>query len=491
MRRLILVGLLAFAVALTGTAYAEVQNIKVSGDIDMKAVTHNNYDLKAFQKNRSPGGGGGMSDSDDSNDDNENFTLSTVHVSVAADLTDNVSASVRLLNQRKWDSHAAGIDQISLDNAYVTLKEFLYSPLTVIAGRQNLNYGNGFVVGDGSLLADPDAVFSTSGVGGEYSAYNAFDAVRAILDFAPVTVEGVWAKVNETNVAADDESLYGAVVNYKLDRWSAEVEPYWFYKDIDGAGRAGTTITVNGATSNGGARAYEVSKTHTVGVRLAASPIENLKWSGELAHQLGYLRDTNALGAGGQKRNRSAWGASVYANYTWAKVPWTPATGVGWDYYSGEQARGTKEAADGTDRKDVFNAWDPVYRGYHTAYIQDFFSGADAPANLYTTIDANDTGAGTNRHLIYGDVLLSPMKDVKLWARYTHVRFDKAPRPGRSHHAGDEVDAKVTYDYTDDVQLALFGGWFVPGRYYDEPAATFNRGDTTAWTGGGTATVKF
>ena len=96
MKRLLLVGLLAFAVALTGTAYAEVQNIKVSGDLDMKAISHHNYDLKLKQKNESGHVGVGPI----TNDDNSNFLLSTLHVNVDADLTDNVSTSVRLLNQR-------------------------------------------------------------------------------------------------------------------------------------------------------------------------------------------------------------------------------------------------------------------------------------------------------------------------------------------------------------------------------------------------------
>jgi len=215
MRRLIVVGLLAFAVALTGTAYAEVQNIKVSGDIDLKGVSHQNYDLKAKQRNFSHEGTGGPDNV--SNDDDESFFLSTVHVQVDADLTDNVSTSVRLLNQRKWDNHVAGADQISLDTAYVTLKEFLYSPLTIIAGRQDLNYGTGFIVGKGRL-ADPEGVFpstATTGsqsTGREYSVHNSFDAIRAILDFAPLTVEGLISKNNETGVLTNDEDLYGFVV---------------------------------------------------------------------------------------------------------------------------------------------------------------------------------------------------------------------------------------------------------------------------------------
>ncbi len=487
MKRLILVGLLAFAVALTGTAYAAVQNIKVSGDLAMEGVSHHNYDLKFKQKNES----GNIAVGPITNDDDEDFALSTLHINVDADLTDNVSTSVRLLNQRKWGVFTSAPDQITIDNAYVTLKEFLYSPLTLVVGRQNLHYGSQFIVGDG-LLADPNVAFpitSSTGLqpaGREYSAFNAFDAVRAILDFSPLTVEAVFAKVNKTGVATSDETLYGIYGTYKLDRWNAQVEPYWFYKDDESGAKV---VTVNDATSAGAARTYEVNRVHTVGLRMTGSPVENLKLSGEGAHQFGTLIDTSA-GAAWRSRNRSAWAANVYANYTWAQVPWTPATGVGWTFYSGNAPRGSRFAGDGLDRNQTFTAWDPVYRGSFTTYIQDFLSGADAPANLYTTFDANDTSASTNRHLIYGDAKLSPMKDVTLWARYTHARFDKAPRPGRSHHAGDEVDVKALYDYTEDVQLNVFGGWFFPGHYYAEPESNV-RGHDLAWTVGGGGSVKF
>ena len=488
MSRSILVGLLAFAVVLSGTAYAEVQNIKVSGDLDIKGVVHSNYDLKDKQKNERQLNAGGTGDVV-TNDDDERFVLSTMHINVDADLTDNVSTSVRLLNQRKWDNFTAGVDQITIDNAYVTLREFLYSPLTIIAGRQNLRYGSQFIVGDG-LLADPEGVFpstATTGTqlnGREYSAFNAFDAIRAILDFSPVTVEGVWAKVNETGVVDNDHDLYGVVVNYKMDRWNAEVEPYWFHKrDHSGA----APVTVNDSTAAGAARTYETNEVHTGGLRLAASPIEGLKLSGEGAHQWGQLIDTTNY----QERSRDAWAANVYANYTWAAAPWTPSTGAGWVFYSGEEPNGVPEAADGFDRNDEFNAWDPMYRGSFTTFIQDFLGGADSPGNLYATFDGNDTDAATNRHLFYADLKVNPLKDITLWGRYTHVRFDEAPRPGRDTHAGDEVDVKALYDYTEDVQLGLFGGWFIPGEYYDEPVNSFNRGNDLAWTAGASGSVKF
>lgn len=512
MVRLLVVGLLAFAVVLTGTAYAEVQNIKVSGDIDLKGISQHNYDLQSFNANQNKlAGENGAVNNADSDDDDVGYFLSTVHVRVDADLTDNVSASVRLLNQRVWDAHAATQDEVHLDNAYVVLKEFLYSPLTVIAGRQDLRYGTGFIVGPG-LLADPNGYAGvtdpgprhdpdgngTGNIGREFSAYNAYDAIRLILDFAPLTVEGMLAKVNETGTTTDDADLYGVIVNYKLDQWNAEIEPYWFLKDNES-----DSITVNDALREASGTvlaAYERNEVHTVGLRLAGSPIENLRLSGEGAHQFGEIEDDNdAANQVQNKRDRDAWAATIRAEYDWVNVPWTPTTGVGWVYFSGEEGERQRTSGGGVaetgvpdvDQRDELNAWDLVFRGSFTTYVQDFFSGQDSTPNLYTTADVNDTGAATNRHLIFADVGIKPLEDLTVWARYTHARFAEAPRAGRSEHAGDELDAKVVYDYTEDVQLAAFGGWFFPGDYYDEPARDGDRSNDIAWLTGGSASVKF
>jgi len=486
------VGLLAFAVALCGTAYAEVQNIRVSGDLDVKAVAQTNYDLKAKQLNYSHEGTGTLDNV--TNDDDSRFIISTLHLQVDADLTDNVSATVRLLNQRLWEDHTAGGDQITLDNAYVVLREFLYSPLTVILGRQNLLVGNGFIVGDGAL-ADPEGVFAANDPnnvhaagnnGQEYSAFNAFDAVRLILDYSPLTLDLFYAKGNESGATEDDETLYGVVANYKLDEWDAVIEPYWIYLD-DQAGV--NTVTVNDAQFAGAGRTYEGNKVHTLGVRTSASPVENLRIDAEGAFQFGDMYDTTGVGPISE-RDREAFAASLYANYTWEDAPWTPATGLGWVFFSGEEAS-TARAGGDFDEVDEFNAWHSVYRGQFWTYIQDFLGGADAPANPYTTVDANDTGANTNRHLLYFDVNASPMEDVTLFARYVRAYFDEDPRPGRDSHAGDEFDVKATYDYTEDVTLGVFAGWFFPGDYYDGEPTTSARGDAVAWTAGGTASVDF
>ena len=36
------------------------------------------------------------------------------------------------------------------------------------------------------------------------------------------------------------------------------------------------------------------------------------------------------------------------------------------------------------------------------------------------------------------------------------------------HTLGNEFDANITYDYTEDVQFGLGLGWFVPGNAFDK-----------------------
>ena len=125
MGKLTLFCILAVVVALAVPAYAEVQNVKVSGDITARYLYRDNLDLNKNVDTSTTLGSG-----------SEDFFMSTIGVNVAADLTDNVSTTVRLVNQRDWDratdgTSADGNDSynVQLDLGYVTLKEMLLNSL--------------------------------------------------------------------------------------------------------------------------------------------------------------------------------------------------------------------------------------------------------------------------------------------------------------------------------------------------------------------------
>ncbi|MDD5553850.1 MAG: hypothetical protein PHE18_08290, partial [Candidatus Omnitrophica bacterium] len=197
-KRLILILVLAFALGITCAAYAEVQNVKVSGDITVKGVARDNLDLVKTQSEQLTNGAGTATNFDDQSAD----ILSIARIRVDADLTDNVVATVRLLNERNWNGEAIVAGQtnsniglngatanehgVDVDLAYITLKEFLYSPLTLMIGRQELHFGNDLIVGD----PDTNIYSAASNLAeGDLSARKSFDAIRATLDYNPLVVD--------------------------------------------------------------------------------------------------------------------------------------------------------------------------------------------------------------------------------------------------------------------------------------------------------------
>ena len=145
--------------------------------------------------------------------------MQQVGLNVEADLTDNVSTYVRIINERNWDDVTATTLDIDLDEAYVTLKEMLYAPLTLRIGRQNLWFGKGFIIGSNSASWNANGALTAS----EISDQTAFDAIRGTLDYDPWTLDMICAKIDENTVAAtDDFNLFGVNLGYLFDKYEAE-----------------------------------------------------------------------------------------------------------------------------------------------------------------------------------------------------------------------------------------------------------------------------
>lgn len=80
---------------------------------------------------------------------------------------------------------------------------------------------------------------------------------------------------------------------------------------------------------------------------------------------------------------------------------------------------------------------------------------------------------------------MKPMDDVTFSGEYYAYWWDKRFPNGSTtlaavntrgyqfqmtnkRFAGQEIDLKAVYDYTEDVQFALMGGWFIPGESFDK-----------------------
>jgi len=407
---------LAIVALIAVPAFAEVKNVKVSGDIDSKMITRSNYDV-----------GSGTS----ATNDNDTWFTSAVRVQVDADLTDNVSTCVRVLNERDWGAESLSttsnnLSEISLDLSYVKLKEMFYAPLTLTIGRQNIRLGSGLVIGD------PDTNDTSVGTAfaGDLSVRKSFDAVRASFDYNPLVVDVLFAKINSTinGFATDsnDTNVYGINAAYKFNQYNSEAEAYIIAKNTRSTGLKTATVDV-------------------YGLRGSLEPISKLVVSGEVAMQRGVYNDT---------RDRSAWAFDAAASYA-VDYKWSPKVGLGYVYRSGEKAANTT---------GDYKGWDTMCEDQtHGIVANQIFNG-------------NNEGGDSNSSIITASVSVVPLQDLTVAVDYynfalaqkladlsvmnsTIIMTDKKA-------LGQEVDLSLGYDYTEDVKLGLTAGFFLPGKAF-------------------------
>ena len=466
-RLLILCTILAAVAFITAPVFAEVQNVKVSGDINSGGAYRANYDI--MSTNQTANG---------QNEDNS-FLYTQARVRIDADLTDNVATTVRFLTEYDWDTQAntsgAG-DDVDLDLANVTLKEAFYAPLTVTLGRQELRYGNAFIIGDPDTnTTDADAELTA----GDLSLRKSFDAIKAVVDYSPLVVDVIYAKIDETTTAlggnnpttntADDEDLYGVNAAYDIGQYNAEAEAYWFFN------RQNDQAATNG------------DEIHTFGVRGSATPIDNLSLLAEIAWQRGDF-DKQATNARPTKRDQDALAYQIAGDYTFAdiNIPWidvaivSPALKLGWTHYDGEE---TGNAGDN-------GAWIPLYEDQtHGVVANHILGGVNGGQN--SNADILNVGGSfvplqdltlsvdfykfwLDEKLVANDNEQASNYTALMWTNLTEANYWM----NTSDDLGHEIDIALNYDYTEDVKTGLSLGWFKPGDAFDGANNTTTNDET-------------
>ncbi len=418
------------SLACLGVSLAAVENIKISGDITAQGVMR---DLSL--------GGAEVNNIDDA----ENFLLSQVRLRLDADLTEEVSAVVRLINERLWGEEDAESTDIDLDLAYLELKQFLYQPLTLTIGRQELRYGNSLIIGDPDT--NQQVATALTGVADDLSLRKSFDAVKAILDFSPWTLDLIYAQVTEGQTyIGDDVRLMGGQLAYTWNSYNGISEAYFWAMDNNRDGTDADLITTQPLENQ--------AKTYVVGGRMQFNPIERLMLSLEGAYQFGDVYVSNPL-ATSDYQHLSAFAAQVMGEYHFDNE-YKPILGLRYSYLSG----------DDDPNDDNHNSWDPMFED-------------QIPAEIINILFPN-TNAQTVS--IYGSMM--PRQDITLGLQYTWTKLAHnldgstyRPRAGAAStnvyaidrnetYLGSEIDAYMLYDYTEDVQFKLTGAWFIPGDFF-------------------------
>jgi hypothetical protein len=455
----------AVMVMLASPAFAAIQNVKVSGDITSTYVDRSNFDLGLdngllVPVVAPPASPVGLKQ--------QNVFITQTRLRVDADLSDNVSTTVGLINERAWNAEQelgsnTGTDtNVQLYLASVTMRELLYSPLTVTVGRQVFNYGNGLIMGDGGV--NNLATGNLATIAQDLTERTAYDGVKATLDYKPLSIDMFYFKNNQTilngnpNSGKSSSDVYGTDATYQLsDPMNTLVDAYLFTRfngdNNQTAQAAATTISHHGDTM------------YVPGLRLSTNPVKGLNVQGEVAWEAGN-HPVNLTGNGGNTQvdeRRNAMAAQFLATYALPVLDkYKPSVNAAYTYVSGDKTTNVPYAT-------KYTAWDP-------------FNENQGSGTIYNTLFPL-----SNMDIVAVGASVSPLEDVTAAATWSGLWANDAygtnnplaiyqPDGGtatitpatknKAKSLGNEYDLNLTYNYTEDVTFGVSVGWYVPGSVF-------------------------
>jgi len=438
MRRMLIMILAVSMVAMMAfPAFAEVQNIKVTGSITVRGFMRDNYGTT--------GSGGGAAITPNADDQIFADTGTTdwyntqTRIGISADLTDNVGATVILGNERDWgtgtaESATTDGETFKVRSAYMTMQEMLYSPLTVKIGRMPVKVADGLIIGD--------AVTNETIMASDYADTKEWDAIMGTLDYDPLTLHIGTAKLTEAlQIATDDVDVYVIDGIYKFeDDYDTVLDAYYCRAHYSSPGITGTT------GPDGWAGATPTAGTSTQGVDvdiLAAvatfTPLDRLNAKVGFAIEKGdYIKNATT------KRDVDAIAYDIAVTYALDMEQvndYSPVVGLKYVYRSGPDANNTTGDYEG---------WLPMTEDQTNGIIGDPNTNISAIAITGTAVPADRVTAG-----------------VEYWI-YTLAENETAVAGVNStdDEIGTELDLRANYAYTEDVNIGASLAWFWPGDYY-------------------------
>lgn len=390
-RLLVAVAVVAMAIP----AFSAVESVKVGGDIDIYGI---NREMNVIS---------GM--------DEMSHFQTTTRVYVQAMLTENVEAMVRLINERiwwgPWSEIPSGMDtDIDLDLAYIKVSDLLTQGLVLTVGRQEIQFGEGLVVGSAYVpyMYYPVSYFLPL-LAQDLGKQKAFDAVRVDYAFnqVPVDVTAFMAKVWEY-FTDDDGMLYGINLGFNALE-NARIEGYYIrLEDF-----------------------YNNENVITAGVRLTGD-FAGFALKGEYAKQFGEWGGVDNAG----------WALLLSGQYNFPQSEMAAYVKAQLNLYSGY---------DGGDD--------------NTAWISFF------PANVASRIGAinyilattvNPYGLSNAKVINVGGGI-SPVEKIAVSLDWFNVSYMEEPYWTDETAIGNEIDAAITYKYSEDLTFGLQYGVLLLG----------------------------
>jgi hypothetical protein len=444
-------------------SFADINNLDIGGDVKSVAVWSNNLvDLQ---------------DEDDSGDfeDSDGFLRMEAHLWFEATLADNVKAKISFEVDRDWEGNAdeegaetgsnsvfSGDSDLNvfLEEAWIKAPDLFGSVVSLSIGRQFLQYGDGFIIGD----SQPDSPVNLKSLG-EWEQ-DPFDAAVLSADFDGIIADVVYAKSVEEHDADADSDLFGLHVQ------TSRLEPhvfsayYWFLRTEDESFARYDKVYSAGE-----------ERLQVVGIRAEGElPLLNdptLSYVGEFAYQFGDVEDVEF---DGRTEDISAFAA--HAGLMWRPEA-TIGPMVGFDYFF-------LSGGDGFDDEgqlDDENEWRQVFENHTYGEIAEnwvftnmhIFSLCLGADNLmdgkleamlkyyYFLLDEEDSDFGYASLATSGPGYYDYDKASSSGSGYAYPYASTAALNGDDNDFGHEVDLFLTYNVSESLVAKVAGGVFIPG----------------------------
>ena len=441
------VWLIVAVTALCGMAastFAQVQNIRLSGDVRIRGYYISDAGSSAA--------GAQVSGS-------SQFIVQRTRVCVEADLADHVLAVATLKAEGNWgsalttDFAGAHVWAVGVQEAYVQLRELFYSPATLKAGRQFLNYG------DGLILSSANQNYT-------------FDAGRLVLDYHPLVIDVVAGQianvqgVNAQSTTGQSDLLF---VNAKYDGGSSvikTVEAYFGWMPQDNNGNVlFVPSLLDPKQSN--------PSPIILGLRTDMAPTENLKASLEGAYELG---NNGGYGSAAIDNQISAWLAKAAIKWSPKGVSMSPTINASYTFASGGGANGRNSFVPWFDDVDGMNGY--LFQP-QLSNIQIINLGGSIKPCANTTLalqgfyylkaDKN-VNVNSNPSVDFG----GPSFANPGYLTAVNAAPTAAVEAG-SREVGWEFDTIIGYDYSNDVRCQLVYAAFIPDNAFGSAVGSANR----------------
>jgi len=380
-------------------------------------------------------------------EDHEQYYRERTRLWLKGEFEEGFTAYIRLTAEPRWghpdtaynDSNPDAdnpewYNHIIIDNSYIEAKNLLGSPISLKIGRQDMGYGEGFLIYDGtnnSYIDDFDD--------GSRTTY--FDAIKLTGVFGDTSADLFTAKVNEGVFnTQDDEDLYGLYITNKSLK-DRTIEVYGLERDR----RNDPDSLIADETKD---------RTIAVGARSTGKVIENLSYAVELTKEFGKYNMKGVAAADEQDRN--AWGGLASLTYAMTQVPTQPSIKLAAYYTSGDK--------DNNDDKN--QGWDCFYSEFPK------YGYGDMLANISKASMKNgnpDEGIWSNDMIYEVDLKVNPLPKMTTSLGFLYLMANTTPTSAdASKVRGRCPQAKLEYQFTKAVSANLLGQYFLPGDYYKD-----------------------